>query len=183
MKQLAKVSGQVIIGLLILTTFSRILPHPPNFTSLIAVSVFGGMMIRSRVLAIATPVLAYFLSDLFLNNVTYGAYHSSFVLFAPHQLYVIISILIICLVSVLFKKKSNGLLAGSTGVILFYIITNFGVWATTTMYAPDFSGLIACYIAGIPFLLNSFAGTLFYGTLLYAGYEFLMTKFVKQERL
>ena len=57
--------------------------------------------------------------------------------------------------------------------VLFFIVTNFGVWAIGTMYPMTLAGLAACYVAAIPFFQNTVAGDLFYATLLFGGFAVL----------
>jgi len=58
-------------------------------------------------------------------------------------------------------------LAAST---LFFVVTNFGVWAFDGLYPRTFEGLVVCYIAAIPFFGNTLAGSLFYAFLLFGGF-------------
>ena len=39
--------------------------------------------------------------------------------------------------------------------MIFFIISNFGVWFFSNTYSSDLSGLISCYIMGLPFLQNT----------------------------
>ena len=57
---------------------------------------------------------------------------------------------------------SNALLSST----IFFIVTNFAVWMSGTMYPPTLDGLILCYTMAIPFFGNTLAGTLFYVSLL-----------------
>jgi uncharacterized protein DUF6580 len=54
--------------------------------------------------------------------------------------------------------------------LLFFALTNFGVWAFDSLYPHTMTGLIACYVAALPFFANSVAGTLFYSALLFGGF-------------
>jgi len=61
---------------------------------------------------------------------------------------------------------------GITSSLIFYLITNFGVWAFQDMYPKNFEGLLTCYLAGVPFLKNMLAGDVFYLTILIAAFRF-----------
>jgi hypothetical protein len=70
----------------------------------------------------------------------------------------------------LFKKSlsTTRIVFGAIGAsLLFYLLSNFGVWATGAFYPITFSGLISCYAAGLPFLLNQVLGDMFYSLVLF----------------
>ena len=60
--------------------------------------------------------------------------------------------------------------AALASAVLFFVVTNFGVWATSGMYPPTFAGLQACYVAALPFFQNSLAGDLFFAAVLFGGF-------------
>ena len=142
------------IGLIAL---SRLIPHPPNFTPVIAMAVFMPYLTRNVYSAMLVPLLAMFVSDLYLG------FHSS-------MFWVYISILLGTTLShyTMSMKKtyvhlgSNALLSAT----IFFVITNFAVWMSGTMYPLTLDGLIICYTMAIPFFGNTLAGTLFYVSLL-----------------
>ena len=80
-------------------------------------------------------------------------------------------VLIVCLGFWVRHKLSVSRLvvASFTGSVLFYLITNFGVWAALDAYPKNTAGLIACYVAGLPFLVNTALGDLFYAAILFGG--------------
>jgi hypothetical protein len=71
------------------------------------------------------------------------------------------------------KRRTLPILAGATisASVLFFLITNFGVWAGTQMYSKDLSGLLACYTAALPFFRNTLAGDVFYTGIFFGLYE------------
>jgi len=65
---------------------------------------------------------------------------------------------------------------------LFFIVTNFAVWAFGTMYEKTLNGLLTCYLMAIPFFWNTLIGDLFYNTLLFGSFYYLtQTKLIKQK--
>ena len=66
----------------------------------------------------------------------------------------------------LLKGRSNAsLLMGAVAApTVFFLISNFSVWMSTTeaTYTKDFSGLMTCYIAGLPFYKNALIATLIF---------------------
>ncbi|HKM83660.1 MAG TPA: DUF6580 family putative transport protein [Candidatus Acidoferrum sp.] len=61
-------------------------------------------------------------------------------------------------------------LATLLGATQFFLVTNLAVWIFMSSYPKSFSGLAACYIAGIPFFGNSITGDSLYATLLFGGF-------------
>lgn len=157
------VSLLLIVGLMIIAVFSRLIPHPWNFTAVGAVALFGGSHFQSKKLSLFLPLLILFMSDLILGFHTtmvwvYGAF--------------LVTVLIGWNLRV---KRSAGLLAGNSLLAssLFFLITNAGVWMTEDMYSKDLSGLISCYVMAAPFFGNQIAGDLFFSVILFASYELL----------
>jgi hypothetical protein len=149
----------------------RLVPHPPNFSPIDAMALFSGAYIGRRVLAFAAPVAALLLSDLVL-----GFY--SGMLFQYGAVVVIVLLGVIALSRVTVLRLAGTALVGSA---LFFVISNFGVWAVSGMYAHSLAGLGACYVAAIPFFQNTLAGDLFYTMLLFGGFA-LAEQFVPRLR-
>src|SRR5437867_7495824 len=61
-----------LVGITLAAAASRLLPHPPNFTPLFAMALFGGAYFRNRIAAFAVPLAAMLLSDLALGVIHYG---------------------------------------------------------------------------------------------------------------
>jgi len=117
-----------------------------------------------------------FMTDLFLNNVVYAQYipeGQSFVLLTGGGLWIYGGIVLTILVGFALLKKVNvpnvvvGTLVSS---LIFFALTNFGVWFGSTLYPDNMAGLGACFAAGLPYLLNSILGNLFYGGILFGGF-------------
>ena len=141
------------IGLIAL---SRIIPHPPNFTPVIAMAVFMPYLTRNLYSAMVVPLSAMFVSDLYIG------FHS-------YMFWVYGSILLGTLMSqyTMSIRKTYvhlGINALSSSVI-FFVITNFAVWMSG-YYGMTIEGLILCYTMAIPFFGNTLAGTFFYVSLL-----------------
>lgn len=131
--------------------FARLAPHPPNFSPMAAMAILGGYYFPKR-WGVILPLATLLASDLFLGF--YGA----------EMFFVYGSFLLIIVLSQKLTKNSLfriGSLALS-GSILFFLITNFGVWLTTNLYPKNIVGLILCYEAAIPFFRNTLLGDLTY---------------------
>ena len=145
---------------IMLGVFARLLPHPANVAPIGAMALFGGVYLSKR-LAITLPLVALFVSDIFLGfHATMGYVYGSFVLVSLLGMWV-------------RSKKSPVTLVGASlaGSLLFFLITNFGVWAETNMYPKTWAGLVESYMMALPFFRNSLFGDLFYGMVFFGGYE------------
>ncbi len=155
----------IIAGLLIILGFaSRLLPHPANFAPIGAIALFGGLYLPKR-LAIILPVVAMFVSDIFIG------FYAWQIMLAVYGSFAIVG-----LIGLLVRKnKKAATVIGGTilGSILFFLITNFAVWAFGSMYTHTFAGLTQCYAMAIPFFKNTLLGDLFYTGALVGAFELL----------
>jgi uncharacterized membrane protein len=138
----------------------RLLPHPPNFSPIAAMALFSGAYLPKRALAFLAPIAALLLSDLFLG-------------FYPEVIFVYLSVAATVLIGWTISKRKAALrivVAALASSILFYVVTNFGVWLVMDYYPKTPAGLIACYVAAIPFFQNTLAGDLFFTALLFGGF-------------
>lgn len=159
----------LLVGMIVAAALSRLMDHPPNFTPLAAIALFGGACFSNRKLAFLAPVAAMFLSDLVL---AYTRYHV--LRMAAIQPVVYGCILATTAVGLLIKDRRSVLQVGGgalVGSVLFYCVTNFAVWAENVghSYPRTLDGLAACYWAGIPFFRNTLLGDAVYTTILFGG--------------
>ncbi|MDD4429855.1 MAG: hypothetical protein PHF61_00380 [Bacteroidales bacterium] len=165
--------------IILMTTFSRLIPHPVNFAPIGAISLFGAAYFSRKSLALLVPVLSMWLSDLVINNIVYSQYFDGFVWFYQGFYWTYLSFPLIGVVGLVLLKrvKTHTVFVGSLiASMVFYLVSNFGVWVSGTMYTKDFSGLITCYIAAIPFFKNTVLGDFVYCAVLFGGYEFVRSK-------
>ncbi|MDP1676926.1 MAG: hypothetical protein Q8L88_08670 [Bacteroidota bacterium] len=151
------------VVLIALAALSRLIPHPMNFAPITAIALFGGVYFNGKFSPIL-PLAALLISDLFLG-------------FYEGIIWVYGSFLLIVAVGLLIRKyKSISVVFGATmiGSLLFFVITNFGVWQSGMFYTKDFTGLVECYTAAIPFYRNSVMGDLFYVTVMFSVYELVL---------
>lgn len=158
-----KKNNLIFIGLILLAGMIRMIPHPWNFTPLLAVCIFSGTKIKHNGLAIFLPLVAIFIGDLFL-----GIYSSMVWVYSGY-------ILVILLSRILGNSKSinSKIISVVSGSLIFFIISNFGVWISGTMYSKNFQGLLECYIAGIPFYKNTLIGTIIYSSIFFGIAEII----------
>ncbi|HRI27668.1 MAG TPA: hypothetical protein PK239_14080 [Chitinophagales bacterium] len=169
-----------LLAIVLLAALSRILPHPPNFTPVGALALFGAAYFIPRWLAIAAPLLGLFLSDLVLNNLVYAEYQTGFVWFSGGFLWIYGSFVVISLLGFAFLQRiSAGRIAALSimASVLFFVVTNFGVWLGSGLYPQTVSGLVACYTAAIPFFANTLLGDLFYSAAMFGSFALLQKSF------
>jgi len=157
----------MLTGLIIAAAIVRLLPHPPNFAPIAAMALFGGAYFNKKVFAFVIPLAALFLTDMFLGfHNTMWAVYLSFVV-------------IVGLGMVLLQKKNvvRIILASVSASLLFFVVTNFALWATDTLYPTSAAGLAACYTAAIPFFHNTLIGDLFFTGAMFGLFELAKLKF------
>lgn len=147
--------------IILLAVLARLIPHVPNFAPIGGLALFSGANFKNKI-ALLIPLCAMFISDIFLG------FHKT----VP---YVYVSFIIIALIGGLIKnnKWQSLALASLTSSILFFLITNFGVWATGSMYIKNLDGLMQSYAMGLPFFRNTIISDLFYSFSFFYGYRFL----------
>ncbi|PYJ88946.1 MAG: hypothetical protein DME71_11330 [Verrucomicrobia bacterium] len=156
-----------IIGL---AALSRLLPHPPNVTPIAAIGLFAGAQFRNRKAAFLLPMAAMFLSDLVLGFAVYGG------ALLKSQPPVYLCVLMTVAIGRLIRNNRSALkIASATfgNAVIFYLVTNFAVWAWGALYPRTWSGLIVCYTAAIPFFRNSLIGDITFVAVLFGGFAVL----------
>ncbi len=163
----------VIASLIIAAAFARLIPHLPNFTPVAALALFGGALISRKYLAVLVPLAAMLLSDIVL-----GFHNYMWAVYASMLVTVGIGFLI---------KNRTGVVSVTLGALasslVFFLVTNFAVWMMTPAYSNDFSGLLTCYVAGIPFFRNEILGNLFYSALLFGSFYAISVRFPALQRV
>ncbi len=149
----------VIVTMMAVAAALRVVPHPWNLTPVGAIALFSGATVRDRRLAFAAPLLILFVSDCFIGfhrlmPVVYGSF--------------LISVAIGHYVAK-YRSAPRIALATVLGAGQFFVITNFAIWNVPGTYPHTGAGLVACYVAAIPFFWNTLAGDAFYATLLFGG--------------
>ena len=170
----------LISVLIVLAALSRLIPHPPNVAPIAGMALFGAAYYSKKYWAYLIPIVAMWVSDLILNNVVYGQYFDHFVWFYSGSLFTYGAFaLIVLLGTIAVKKRSVGsiIFSALSASLIFFIISNFGVWLSSPIYAKSWEGLMACYVAGIPFLQNTVMGDLAYTAGLFGAFELSMVLF------
>lgn len=169
----------VLSGFILIAALSRVFPHPYNFAPMGAMAIFGAAYFTNKKLAILLPLLAFFVSDLLVNNLLYSGFYGGFTLFTPGFYWMYGSIALIVLAGFLIMKKVNmkTIIGGSLAAsIIFFLITNFGAWLGNPMYPQTIEGLMMSYTAGIPFFHYTIAGDLVYSGVMFGAFEYAKFK-------
>ncbi len=152
---------KIIFGVLLALSASRFIPHPPNFTSLLALSFYIPALFGIR--HITTVIFALLFTDMILG------FHS----IMP---FTFGSIILIGLISNYFNKSIIYRIMGALiGALIFFIITNFGVW-TLGSYGYDLNGIVLCYTLALPFFAYSIISTIIFSVVIETVLKF---KFIK----
>ena len=163
MKKIAITSEEILgLALIAVAVIVRTLPHPDNFTPLTALAIFSGLLLRPR-LALWVPLIAIAASDFFqpthdLFWLTWGCFYLT------------------TLVGMSLRGRMSALpiLAGTlTGTLIFFVLTNLGVWIWQDLYPKTASGLLECYVMALPFVRNAVAGDLVYAGVFYLVYRLI----------
>lgn len=165
--------------LMLAAAFTRLFPHPPNFTAIGAIALFGGMVVENKKLSFILPLGALLISDICLQLFT-----SIKGFYGVDQFFVYGAFIVITALAQLVNKKSasNIMFAALWSGLVFFIISNMGVWISSSFYSKDISGLIACFAASLPFykneffgnfLLNLIMGNVFYTAILFGAYALI----------
>jgi hypothetical protein len=149
--------------LIAIGVLSRLLPHAPNMTAVGAVAFFSGAKFDSRKAVLATLAIML-ISDMCIgfHSLMWATYGSM--------------ILAVFMGRWIGQKRGMGRIVGGVFVssLIFFIITNFTVWATTPLYPKTIDGLITCYVMALPFFRNSIVGDMIFSFLFFFGYEYIV---------
>jgi hypothetical protein len=151
------------IGMVFLGACARLLPHPWNFTPMMAIGLFAGYQARKASTGVLVTLLALVLSDAVMG-------------FYPGFWYIYAAALIPVLLGWVIRNRSDaGAIAAAAlaSSLSFFLITNFMFWATSLWYPHTAAGLSACFLAGIPFYENQVLGDALYTVAIFGGYAAL----------
>jgi hypothetical protein len=161
-----------LILFILAAALTRLLPHPPNFAPITAMAVFGAVTFGRWRTAVVAPLVALFLSDLAKEylwrqgmSAQWGIYRGMWVTYGTTALIALMS------------RQAHGtrrvsVMVGMTllGSIVFFLVTNFAIWARGTRFPHTLDGLKDCYVFAIPFFRNSLAGDVVYAAVLFGAW-------------
>lgn len=143
--------------------FSRLIPHMPNFSPLVAVALFSGVYWNKKY-GFLLPLGIYVISDMIigLHDVVIFTWSS---------------ILVIYFIGTYVRRRSisSTIIYTLISSVLFFIITNFGVWLAG-WYPHTVEGFISCYVMALPFFRTSLLANLLFVGVLFGVYEYFLSK-------
>lgn len=145
---------KVIFSFIVIAALTRLVPHPPNFAPITSMSLFAGAYFTRKHLAFIAPLLAMLISDLFLG-------------FYTISVFVYLSFAVITWLGQ--QKNSVTPKLVLLGSVLFFLISNLGVWLL--YYPKTFDGLVSCFALAVPFFATSLLGDIFYSLILVFGFS------------
>lgn len=157
--EISKIVSNKLVGfglLFILGVGLRLLPHAPNFTAVGAIALFAGAVLSARS-AILLPLMIMVVSDLIIG-------------FYPGIVYTWLGFVLVGCFGMVFRKASlhSRILLGSLGgSVIFFIVSNFGVWQAGDLYQPTPAGLVECFVMAVPFFGATLASSLVYSSVLF----------------
>lgn len=157
----------ILLGMIVFASVSRLIPHPWNMTPIISIALFGG----ARFAKTRQASLIVF-SSLFLSDLMIGLY--------PMMPVVYIGFAVVLLVGARLRDRQEWAPIGFSVLLssfLFYLITNFGVWAFSGLYPKTIDGLFQSYVMGLPYFRNTLMGNLFYSLVLFGGFHLAELRF------
>lgn len=166
-------SRPLAVGLTILGILARLVPHAPNFTPVGGVSLFAGGRL-SGWKAYLLPLALMLVTDPLVGGYSFA---TPFV-YASFLIYVWIG-------SRLRATESPLAIGGAAvaGSVQFFLITNFAMWLKpVSLYTHNAAGLMACYVAAIPFYGRTLMADVFYSAALYGAFALLSRRLAVQNQ-
>ncbi len=171
-----KIELLLVVFLIFLGIYYRLIPHSPNFSPLIAITVFSGFILSRKtnlLVSLFLPLAILFSTDLIIGlhktiPFVYGGFLLSVILsFAYSHTF---------LKNKLEFKGSiiHSNISGFINNVVFYVISNFGVCLMGSLYSKDLNGLLECYVAAIPFFKNSVLATILFTTIIFGIYNLIV---------
>lgn len=155
LKNINNINRNLVLIIIFFGILSRILPLPPNFSPVIAITLFGSLYFKDKNLAFIAPISIILISDLILG-------------FVPN-----INTYLPLIFVYFFSRKINSIGVANLFIasLIFFITSNFGVWILSNWYPKSFTGLLMCYEAALPFFRNTILSTLLFGLLFKVSFE------------
>ena len=127
-----------ILSFILILVISRLIPHPPNFTPIIATAIFGPIFLNNKMYGAAITIIAMFITDIFIS------FHS-------YQFIIYATLISISLLTPVKKNKVSFAIFTFGSCVWFFLTTNFAVWILWDYYPKNLEGLLLSYTLAIPF--------------------------------
>mgnify|MGYP006422430709 FL=1 len=153
------------VATLVALAFFRLIPHPPNFTPILAISVFAGIKFKDNLFSYLVPVSAMLVSDAIIG------FHNGMII-------IYLAIVLSAFIARKFNTINSSVLSSC---LLFFLITNFQVWIMSSSYPKSLYGILECYTLAIPFFGMTLLSTFFFSYVLFYGFTFLTSNNLYQK--
>lgn len=156
-----------VTALVAIGALTRLLPHAPNFTAIGALAIYGGWALRKPAEALGVTLGVMLLTDVFL-----GIY--------PGMEWTYVGLAALVVIGKLLPVKQNWMgfgLAGLSGSVVFFLVSNVGAWLTLDFYTKDLAGLMLCYTAALPFFGNFLFSTFLFGAIAFGAHGLASKRF------
>jgi hypothetical protein len=174
---------KVLIAAIFMAAVGRIIPHPPNFAPMTALALFAGAYVSRRWLAFLVPLVAMLVGDCCLELATRWAhaYGAANWLAGTHGFYssmwtTYLAFVLVVAIGCWLGRRAGVLrigIATFASSLTFFIVTNFAVWATESLYPHTLSGLVNCYFVALPFFGNTVGSDAIFVSILFGGLALL----------
>jgi hypothetical protein len=161
-----------VLIIILLAAASRLVDHPYNFTPIAAMAIFAGCYLRQK-WGILIPLAAMAVGDYFIGFYDWQVMASVYA-----------SIALAYFIGRLLAKKLrwyNVALSSFASSVVFFLATNFSVWAFFQWYPHTWAGLLNCFALALPFFRNTLAGDMLYSAVLFGGFELAMALVAKKK--
>lgn len=158
-----------IVLLIGLDVVARLLPHAPDFTPIAASGLFAASVLRLRGLSLVVPLAGLMASDALV-----GGFYDWRIMICVYGSLLLPAVAASVSIRLCRPRMVAPVLLSSS--LLFFLVSNFAVWAFSPLYAANAAGLVKCYLAALPFLRFTIAGDLFWGATLFGCHWLLQMR-------
>ena len=158
-----KLQWLIVASLVLLNVLARLLPHPPQFTPLAATALIAGAIFSDRRWALLVPLLSMLISDSLIGTYDW-----------PVMLTVYGCLCVPLLLGKHLRQRTSVWRIGGAAVLsslVFFVVTNFAVWACLSWYSHTADGLATCFVNALPFFRNTLFGDVCWSFGLFAAYQ------------
>lgn len=170
----------LIVALVMGAGLMRLIPNTNGFVPVTAATLFTAAFIGRKGWAVLLPIFSVWFTDLILNNTIYTSFYEGFTWFTPGFAFQFSAYALISLMGFQVGQNASSSRIGLFSIassLIFFFVSNFGVWIAGGFYSPNFAGLMECYAMGIPFLERSLVADVLFAQVLFHGFAMVQKRF------
>ncbi len=173
--------NKLVLAIIGFAIISRLIPHAWNFAPFGAIALFSAAHFENKKYAFIIPIAAAWISGVILNNTLYAYLYPTFTLVDENILWQALAYAFTAGIGFYIYKNGEfstmKVIAGAIfSSVAFFILTNFGTWASGIIYPKTAPGLLACYTAAIPFYKTTLLGDLIYSAMLFGSFSLVSSR-------